>query len=179
MMLKILTSKFVVDQWTPCGDAVPFIPNDWKGTVLDVLACEPPTFGNRKRYDWIIWIVLHAECYPSPQIANKILRLWACDCAERSFKWQKMSIASHHAINVSRRYAHGKCGVEELRAAHKNASYAAAYASYPGQYMGDYAKYAVQNALEAFYYFWDTPEYEHEQRWQLDQLAKIIKEEME
>lgn len=58
--------------------------------------------------------------------AEKILRAWACDCAERALKKAKVTDKrSWNAIKVSRLYNEGKATERELSAARSAAQYAA------------------------------------------------------
>ena len=118
MKLPTITRRKILS-WFPCAEAKPFIPKNYKGTILDVLAHKPPEHEGHKRYDWIIWIATNEKCYPNQSVANKILQLWACDCAERALNKYSNDIdeRSANAIKVARKYANGKATDEELDAA--------------------------------------------------------------
>ena len=58
--------------------------------------------------------------------AEKVLRSWACDCAERALKKAKITEeSSWNAITVARLYNEGKASIEQLAAARAAALYAA------------------------------------------------------
>ena len=79
-------------------------------TALDVLALEIPV---EDRF----WVVLREEL-----ILARVLRLFACDCADRDLARRKKAGETirpedRAAIETSRRYAAGKATLEELNAA--------------------------------------------------------------
>jgi len=105
--------------WGPRKEAVPFAPKEWRGTILDILNCDPPEFDGIKRYDWLLWVVLRNECFPDDEFAWKLLRLFACDCAERTIKKfcaDNMDKNIRKAIEVARKYAYGEATITELAA---------------------------------------------------------------
>ncbi len=77
------------------------------------------------RADWMIWAMRKAD---KTEGLDRLLRIFACDCAEAASPTDPRSLA---AVAVARRYADGLATVEELRAAYVSAfaAYAAARAS--------------------------------------------------
>lgn len=121
--LPVITAGQILS-WKPRKEAVRFIPKKWRGTVLDVLGCDPPEFEGLSRYDWLLWVALRNECFPSDEFAWKILRLFACDCAGSALKkyWGvKADKRSVRAVEVSRKYAHNEVSIKELAAAYAEA----------------------------------------------------------
>ena len=186
--LPIITTKKILS-WNPCNEARPFIPKGWKGTVLDILAYPVPKDGYL-RYDWIIWLVTNEKCYPNQSIANRILRLLACDCAERALKkcGDNPDPRSINAVKVARRFANGNATEEELAAARAAAGYAAGYAAgaaaraaaraAAGAAAGAAARAAARDAAGAA--AWDAAGAARaaENKWQLKRLKKITEREL-
>jgi hypothetical protein len=100
---------------TLCYDPIKYIPEDWTGTVLDILNVEDCPPHDR------LWVVLREEF-----IDVKTLRLFAVWCAREALKLIKNPDArSVEACNVAERYANGEATDEELSAAY-SAAYSAA-----------------------------------------------------
>jgi len=126
--LPVITAGQILS-WQPRKEARPFIPKEWRGTLLDVLECDPPEFEGLSRYDWLLWVALRNDCFPSDELAWKVLRLFACDCAERALKKYGCNEAdkrSIRAVEVSRKYARDQLPITALAAAYTEAKAACA-----------------------------------------------------
>jgi hypothetical protein len=99
----------------PCYDPARYLPKDWSGTALDILAVEDCPAEDR------LWVVLHDEWIPS-----RTMRLFAVQCARQALALvgnpDQRSVA---ACDVAERYADGLATDEELAAAWAAASDAA------------------------------------------------------
>jgi hypothetical protein len=101
---------------SPCYDPIRYIPEDWTGTVLDILNVENCPAHDR------LWVVFREEF-----IDSKTLRLFAVWCAREALELvEKPDAKSIEACNVAERYANGEATYEELSAA-RSAAYEAAY----------------------------------------------------
>ena len=110
--------------------------------------------------------------------ANRVLRLWACDCAERALKMSKIENAdSWNAVKTARLYAKGKATSRELAAA-RNAAWDAEWAA-AWNAEGAAAKAAAWDAARAA--AWDAARDDGEIKWQKRRLnfcmKKLFKEE--
>jgi hypothetical protein len=88
----------------PCYDPVRYLPEDWLGTVVDLLqvdAC-PPT--DR------IWIA-------TKLIDEKTARLFFIWCVREDLKLTNTDPRAFEACDVAERYAHGQATADELRVA--------------------------------------------------------------
>jgi hypothetical protein len=91
----------------PCYDPAKFLPENWTGTVLDVLNVKECQATDR------LWVVLREEF-----IDAKTLRLFAVWCAREALKLvDNPDARSVEACNVSERYANGEATDKELSAA--------------------------------------------------------------
>jgi hypothetical protein len=104
----------------PCCDPAKYAPEDWTGTVLDILRAEAVPAEDR------IWLATHF-------IDDKTNRLFAVWCAREALKLvpnpDPRSVA---ACDVAERYANGLATAEELaeaEAAWADAAWAAARAA--------------------------------------------------
>jgi len=121
-MKKQITVKMVM-AWNPCDRYTEDVVRGLFGkrkylTVRDVLALDIPV-------DDRFWVVLREEL-----LSAKIMRLFACDCAERALERERTAgrepdKRSWDAVVVARRYANGKATIAELDAA-RAAAWAAA-----------------------------------------------------
>ena len=91
----------------PCYDPIKYLPEDWKGTVIDILDVKECSEEDR------LWVALREEF-----ISEKILRLFAVSCARKALKLvENPDPRSVEACNVAERFAHGEATKEELRTA--------------------------------------------------------------
>jgi hypothetical protein len=104
MELKMITVE-MVREWEPCYEPTKIVPEDWTGTVLDVLDLDISI-------DDKFWVVLRDELLP-----ERLLREFARWCALQV-------IHMWNAPDVVREYL--ETGNEELRAAAGTAARAAA-----------------------------------------------------
>jgi hypothetical protein len=105
MELKMITVE-MVREWEPCYDPTEIVPEDWTGTVLDVLDLDISI-------DDKFWVVLRDELLP-----ERLLREFARWCALQV-------IHLWNAPDVVREYL--ETGNEELRAAARAVAGAAAW----------------------------------------------------
>ena len=105
----------------PCYDPAKFLPEDWTGTVIDILNLNDCPAKDR------LWVVLREQF-----IDAKTLRLFAVWCAREALKLiKKPDARSIEACNVAERYANGEATDAELFDASAAAS-AAAWAARAG-----------------------------------------------
>jgi hypothetical protein len=121
-----------IRSWKPCYDPCRHLPEDWSGTVIDLLNIESIPVEDR------LWIVLRQEL-----IDAKTLRLFAVWCA-RQVQHLITNESNINAIQVAERFALGNATASEMAAARdaaENAAWAAA-----GDAAGDAARAAARNA---------------------------------
>ena len=120
--MKQITLQQIRDL-SPCYDPTKYLPENWKGTVIDILNVEDCPAQDR------LWVVLHEEF-----IDAKTLRLFAVWCAREALKLiDKPDQRSIEACNVAERYANGDATDDELSAADYAAYSAARSADYYAQ----------------------------------------------
>lgn len=96
-----------IRSWEPCYDPGKHLPEDWKGTALDLLRLQRIPAGDR------LWVVLRDGI-----IADKTLRLFAVWCAREALKLvDNPDPRSVAACDVAERYAMGEATAAELKAA--------------------------------------------------------------
>ena len=129
-----------IRSWKPCYDLSKHLPEDWQGTVLDILKMD--TIPAQDRF----WVVLREEL-----IDAKTLRLFAVWCA-RQVQHLITDPRSIAAIDTAEKYANGQATNEELATA-RDAAWDAACAT-----AGDAAGYAARDAAwdAAWYAAWDA-----------------------
>lgn len=99
---------------SPCYDPTKYLPEDWQGTVLDILNVTECPAKDR------LWVVLHKEF-----MTDKQLRLFAVWCARQSLAIPgNESEVCSNTCDVAERYANGEATDEELAAAWYAAWYA-------------------------------------------------------
>ncbi len=99
----------------PCYDPVKYLPEGWKGTILDILNIEECPTDDR------VWVATHKGI-----CSDKVLRLFAVWCARETFKLvTKPDPRSINACNVAERFANNQATKEELSATRSAASSAA------------------------------------------------------
>ena len=108
---------------SPCYDPTKYLPEDWQGTVLDILNVTECPAKDR------LWVVLHKEF-----MTDKQLRLFAVWCARQSLAIPgNESEVCSNTCDVAERYANGEATDEELAAARSAAKDAAWYAARSAQ----------------------------------------------
>ena len=105
-----------IRSWDPCYDPNKHLPEDWTGTVLDILNHETVSPQDK------LWVVCREDL-----IDAKTLRLFAVWCA-RQVEHLMTDDRSKQALDVAERFVHGKATSDELAAARADA-YAAARAA--------------------------------------------------
>jgi hypothetical protein len=101
-----------IRSWKPCYDPNMHLPEDWNGTVLEILNYK--TISPKDK----LWVVCREDL-----IDAKTLRLFAVWCA-RQVEHLMRDNKSKQALDVAERFAHYKTTSDELADA-----YAAAYAA--------------------------------------------------
>lgn len=86
----------------PCYDPAKYLPEDWRGTALDILDVKAAPFSDR------LWTVLHTEFF-----SDKFLRLFAVWCA-RQVQHLMKDERSVTALDVAEAFANGSATKEEL-----------------------------------------------------------------
>ena len=110
--LKTITVPMIRD-WQPCYDPTEKLPEDWTGTVLDVLGLECVSVADR------FWVILRSDF-----LSEKLMRLFAVWCARQVEHLMEDQI-SKDALNVAERFANGQATLEELGASWDASWYAA------------------------------------------------------
>ena len=106
MELKTLTVDDI-RSFRPCYDPTRFLPEDWRGTVIDILKVKDCTAKDR------MWVVCREEL-----IDARTLRLFAVWCARRAIKLiGNPDPRSVNACDIAERYANGDATDQELAAA--------------------------------------------------------------
>ena len=124
--MKIITTKSIREH-KPCYDPIRHLAEDWSGSVVEFLKQGQIPAGDRT------WV---ARLYVS-DAAN---RLFACWCAEQSFKLQaNVDQRSLAAVGVARRFALGAATDEELSAAWSAADSASESAAWSARSAADSA----------------------------------------
>ena len=104
----------------PCYDPAKFLPENWTGTVVDILNVNDCPAKDR------LWVVLREKF-----IDAKTLRLFAVWCAREALKLiDNPDERSIEACNVAERYANGEATDKELTAAFSAARNAARNAAF-------------------------------------------------
>jgi len=199
--MKFITLEYIRDVRRACYSADRLAAlYDRPHTPLEVLTRNDGPWADVPPQDRL-WTVLHDGVLP-----DKMLRLFACDCAERALTREREAgrepdVRSWEAVQVSRRFANGQATHEELSAARAAAASAAAYAddaatsaAYAAAYAADaatsaayVARAATDTARAATYaaaYADDAATraayaaaYAAERRWQVEHLVNMIQEE--
>ena len=114
---------FTIDDirsWKPCYDPVRFLPADWSGTALDILAVEDCPANDR------LWVVLREEA-----LSARTARLFAVAVARAALALvENPDPRSIVAVDVAERHANGEASGDELDAAWaaaRDAAWAAAW----------------------------------------------------
>ena len=171
--MKLLTFQDIADM-NPRKKHWPskYIPETWTGTILDVLRL-PNVAATEK-----LWVACRV-------LDDKVLRLFAVDCARRALsRIDKPDARSLAAVNVAEAFAHGNATTEELKtaaaaayaayaASAASAASAAAYAA-SAEYAASAAAYAA-SAEYAIPSVVDSDTFEERNK-QIEQLIKLIQE---
>ena len=105
-MLKQITINDI-RSYGPCYDPTKYLPEDWRGTVIDILRVTDCPAEDR------LWVVCREEL-----IDAKTLRLFAVWCAREALKLvDNPDPRSVAACDVAERYANGQATRDELAAA--------------------------------------------------------------
>lgn len=94
-----------IRSWNPCYNPNKHLPEDWSGTVLEILNYK--TISRKDK----LWVVCREDL-----IDAKTLRLFAVWCA-RQVEHLMTDNKSKHALDVAERFAHGKATSDELACA--------------------------------------------------------------
>jgi len=105
-----------IRSWEPCYDPNKHLPEDWSGTVLEILNYKTISFKDK------LWVVCREDL-----IDAKTLRLFAVWCA-RQVEHLMTDNKSKHALDVAERFAHDKATSNELACANAAADAGAAAA---------------------------------------------------
>ena len=111
-MLKTFTIDDI-RSWKPCYDPAKHLPENWVGTVIDILRHNTIPAADK------LWVVLRDEL-----IDSKTLRLFAVWCA-RQVEHLLTDERSKNALTVAEKFANGIASQSELEAAWDAASAAA------------------------------------------------------
>ena len=121
-----------IRSWDPCYDPNKHLPEDWSGTVLEILNYK--TISPKDK----LWVVCREDL-----IDAKTLRLFAVWCA-RQVEHLMTDNKSKQALDVAERFAHGKATSGELACA--NVAAAAADAADAAYAAAVYAAYSAADA---------------------------------
>ncbi len=116
----------------PCYDPTRYAPEDWSGTLVDILRAEQIPADDR------IWVVVNL-------LDDRTNRLFAVWCARNVLA--QVHNPDPHSVSVcdvAERFANGEATQEELRAARYAARYAAWDAAWAAAW--DAARYAAWDA---------------------------------
>lgn len=98
-------------RWGPCYDPTRYLPETWRGTVIDILKLEQVPPEDR------LWVVLREDL-----LSAKTLHLFAVWCAREALKRVKdPDPGSLAACEVAERFAHGQATLDQLRIARDTA----------------------------------------------------------
>jgi hypothetical protein len=96
-----------IRSWDPCYDPIRYLPENWSGTILDILRDEAIPLHDRR------WVVFRTEL-----ISERTLRLFAVWCAREALKLVANPDSRFiEATNVAERFANGKASLKELNLA--------------------------------------------------------------
>jgi len=105
-------------KFSPCYDPTKYLPENWQGTVIDILNVTDCPTEDR------LWVVLRKEF-----MTDKQLRLFAVWCARQALAIPgNESEVCSNTCDVAERYANGEATKEEFAAA-RAAAWAAARAA--------------------------------------------------
>ena len=107
MTMKPVFTIDDIRSWKPCYDPVRFLPADWSGTALDILAVEDCPANDR------LWVVLREEA-----LSARTARLFAVAVARAALALvENPDPRSIVAVDVAERHANGEASGDELDAA--------------------------------------------------------------
>ena len=111
-----LTYQKIKDLY-PCYDPIKYIPENWEGTVFDILDLEGPSIGDK------FWVILREDFIPS-----SILHEFGYQCAEHVLHFFEREFPNdlmpREAIEAKRKWVRGEITNKELEAS-KNAAWEA------------------------------------------------------
>ena len=109
-----------IRQLKPCYDPSRYLPEDWSGTALDILAVEECPAADR------LWVVLHSGWIP-----DRTMRLFAVWCARQALALvDNRDPRSVAACDTAERFANGLATDKELASAWVAANAAASAAAW-------------------------------------------------
>jgi hypothetical protein len=157
--MKQITLQEIRDL-SPCYDLAKYLPENWTGTVIDILNIKDCPAEDR------LWVVLREEF-----IDARTLRLFAVWCAREALKLVKNpDTRSVEACNVAERYANGEATDEELSAA-RDAAWAAWAAS---DARAAWAAWDAARASRAAWAVWAASDERAARAAQITQLVKML-----
>ena len=107
MTMKPVFTIDDIRSWKPCYDPARFLPADWSGTALDILAVEDCPANDR------LWVVLREEA-----LSARTARLFAVAVARAALALvENPDPRSIVAVDVAERHANGEASGDELDAA--------------------------------------------------------------
>jgi hypothetical protein len=113
--MKVLTME-TLRSYAPCYDPSRYFPEDWSGTVLDIV------MDNRIPWEDRLWVTMRDDL-----VSDKLMRLFAVWCA-RQVQHLMTDERSIRALDVAEAFANGNTPRQELDAA-RDAARAAAWAA--------------------------------------------------
>jgi hypothetical protein len=102
--MKVISIE-TLRSYSPCYDPSKYFPEDWKGTVLDIIVDERIPWEDR------LWATMRSDL-----VSEKLMRLFAVWCARQVQRLMKEE-RSLKALDVAEDFANGKATREELTAA--------------------------------------------------------------
>jgi hypothetical protein len=146
-----------IRQFNPCYDPARYAPEDWEGTLVDILKAEQIPPEDR------LWVV-------TGLLDDKTNRLFAVWCAREALKLvDYLDPQSIKACDVAEKYANGLATSDELAAARAAAGDAARYAAWYAA--RDAARAAARDVARAADAAWDAA-----RAAQLTHLIEMIEE---
>jgi hypothetical protein len=125
-----------ITEWNPCYPPTKHLPEDWSGTVIDILDNKNIPFEDR------LWVIMRTDL-----VSEKLMRLFAVWCA-RQVQHLMKDARSIKAIDVAEAFANGLATKDELDAA-RDVARAAAWAAEDAEDAGDVARDVARAAAWA------------------------------
>lgn len=111
--MKVFDVK-TINSWEPCYPPTKYLPEDWSGTVLDILDHKEIPFNDK------LWVICRTDL-----VSEKLMRLFAVWCA-RQVQHLMADKRSLDALDIAEQFANGVATLEQLNAA-SAAAWAAAW----------------------------------------------------
>jgi hypothetical protein len=102
--MKELNLKIIRD-YSPCYDPIKYLPEEWKGNVIDLLEVKDVPFED------VLWVIMRTDL-----VSEKLIRLFAVWCA-RQVQHLMKDERSLKALDVAEAFANGAATQDELAAA--------------------------------------------------------------